>query len=529
MAAASGAPSPPNADQVRAELSAVLASDLFARAPSLAQFLVYICEKALAGEASQIKEYSIAVEALGRQPNFDQKEDAIVRVEAHRLRKRLKQYYESAGAERELRIFIPPGQYVPAFIEKDQIAAVNGGNGATLEPEPVEDLHAPIVLPPATAPALPAPVKRRFFWPAIPAVAFVVLGAGMFIWLSRGMPVAAPGTAELPRAATAPGDGSGGDDDGIRIAAGLSDPKYVDTLGYTWLGDRYFTGGDVATLPLKPILRTHDPVLFRSRRDGTFRYDIPLKPGTYELHLMFAERMFGPGNPAGGGETSRLFHIWVNGKELLRDLDVISDAGASETADTRVFKDISPATDGRLHLEFRAFKESAFVNGIAVLPSTPGRMRPVRILAGSMGFRDRKGRFWTADRFSTGGQVVARTQTQVTGTTDPELYQYERFGNFSYAIPIAEGRYAVTLHFSEAWFGPGKPVGGGEGSRLFDVYANGVALLRSFDIFKTAGAENRAVTRTFRGLTPNAQGKLMLQFVPVKNYACVNAIEVVAE
>jgi hypothetical protein len=326
----------------------------------------------------------------------------------------------------------------------------------------------------------------------------------------------------VPAAAT-------GEDDGIRIAAGLADPKYVDSLGYTWLGDRYFTGGEVAVLPLKPIFRTHDPVLFRSRREGTFRYDIPLKPGTYELHLMFAERMFGPGNPAGGGETSRLFHVWANGKELLRDLDVISDAGASETADTRVFKDISPAADGKLHLEFRTFKEGAFVNGIALLPSMPGRMRAVRILAGSAGFRDRKGQFWTPDRFSMGGQVVARTQTPVTGAPDPELYQYERFGNFSYAIPVANGRYSVNLYFTEAWFGPGKPAGGGEGSRLFDVYANGVALLRSFDIWKAAGGENRAITRTFRGLTPNAQGKLMLQFSPVRNYACVNAIEVTAE
>jgi hypothetical protein len=56
-----------------------------------------------------------------------------------------------------------------------------------------------------------------------------------------------------------------------------------------------------------------------------------------------------------------------------------------------------------------------------------------------------------------------------------------------------------------------------------------VALLRNFDIFKEAGGANRALQKIFRGLEPNAQGKLILRFVPVENYACVNAIEVADE
>ena len=73
----------------RAELEAVLESGIFHRAPNLASFLRYICERYFEGDASQIKEYSIAVDALGRPSDFDQKKDSIVRVEAHRLRKRL--------------------------------------------------------------------------------------------------------------------------------------------------------------------------------------------------------------------------------------------------------------------------------------------------------------------------------------------------------------------------------------------------------------------------------------------------------
>ena len=73
----------------RAELEAVLRSELFSRAPTLAHLLSYLCEKTFAGESGQIKEYSIAVDVFGRRDSFDQDVDSIVRVQANRLRKRL--------------------------------------------------------------------------------------------------------------------------------------------------------------------------------------------------------------------------------------------------------------------------------------------------------------------------------------------------------------------------------------------------------------------------------------------------------
>ena len=83
----------------KAELEMVLASEGFARAPTRARLLSYVCRKYFDGEANHIKEYNIAVEALGRPADFDQEVDPIVRVEAHRLRKRLKQYYDENIAE----------------------------------------------------------------------------------------------------------------------------------------------------------------------------------------------------------------------------------------------------------------------------------------------------------------------------------------------------------------------------------------------------------------------------------------------
>ena len=69
---------------------------------------------------------------------------------------------------------------------------------------------------------------------------------------------------------------------------------------------------------------------------------------------------------------------------------------------------------------------------------------------------------------------------------------------------------------------------GTNGPAAFDVMFNGAALLRNFDILKEAGAENRLVARTFRDLKPDAFGKLVFSFTPVRNYASLAAIEVEA-
>src|SRR5580693_3250247 len=104
--------------QEKNELQSVLDSGIFNRAPNLAHVLTYVCSQYFEGAAEQIKEYNIAVEALGRPAGFDQKRDSIVRVEAHRLRKRLREYYEADGASHSVRIDIPSGQYAPQFVRQ---------------------------------------------------------------------------------------------------------------------------------------------------------------------------------------------------------------------------------------------------------------------------------------------------------------------------------------------------------------------------------------------------------------------------
>jgi hypothetical protein len=257
-----------------------------------------------------------------------------------------------------------------------------------------------------------------------------------------------------------------------------------------------------------------------------------LKPGFYELHLHFAEIGVAE-NSSMGGEAFRRFHVNLNGRPLLQDFDIALDAPGVFTADEKVFNDVSPAEDGYLHLQFQGFMNSALVNGIEVLPSAPHQVLPVRILAGERTFYDRAQHFWTSDRFFQGGQVIARRNVSAD-TPEPDLFRSERFGNFTYYIPVAAGgRYAVTLRFAESNFGVDnigtKAHSGGPGSRVFDVYCNGTAILRNFDILKEARVPNRGIVETIHGLKANAQGKLVLWFVPVVDYATVRSIEVVDE
>ena len=102
-------------------------------------------------------------------------------------------------------------------------------------------------------------------------------------------------------------------------------------------------------------------------------------------------------------------------------------------------------------------KENPFLNAIEIIPGLPGRLRPVRIVARETAVTAKDGQLWGADRFVTGGQTVLRTDP-VRNTADPELYMGERYGNFTYTIPVTPGgRYTATLRFCESWFGPKKP------------------------------------------------------------------------
>ena len=321
--------------------------------------------------------------------------------------------------------------------------------------------------------------------------------------------------------------------DELRIVAGAT-RTYVDRAGKSWNPDIYFSGGKPVRSPVQHIWRTLDSSIYRSSRQGDFHYDIPLKNGIYELRLHFAETFYGPEEIGGGGEGSRIMTVNANGKPLLNEFDVALDAGGSRTADIKVFTGISPAGDGQLHLNFSSARGgSAMLSAIEILPGLPERQRPVRIVTRDVPYYSDDSRWWGPDNYFKGGQITASDQP-AADEDDPELFETERWGHFSYAIPVAPGRYTATVYFVERRFDAanrdryGDSEATRQGGRLFSVFCNGKVILRDLDLIKLAG-ENHPVVRRVGGLEPNAQGKLLLEFVPTRSYATVSAIEILPE
>jgi len=100
---------------IRNELDRILNSDLFSRSSVLSNFLKFIVEQTLEGQTDGLKEYTIAVSALGKSSDFNPQIDAIVRIHAGRLRRLLNEYYTDAGKEYPVRIELIKGTYVPVF------------------------------------------------------------------------------------------------------------------------------------------------------------------------------------------------------------------------------------------------------------------------------------------------------------------------------------------------------------------------------------------------------------------------------
>src|SRR5260370_32885463 len=128
----------------------------------------------------------------------------------------------------------------------------------------------------------------------------------------------------------------------MRHVAWQRNENYVDKAGRVWLSGRYFAGGTTFNHSSREIVRTEDPDIFRNGREGQVVYEIPLNPGTYELHLYFGETVV-------NGEGIRSVSLSINGAPT-STLDVASDAAGANTATVKLFRNSSARKDGLLSL-----------------------------------------------------------------------------------------------------------------------------------------------------------------------------------
>jgi hypothetical protein len=122
-------------------------------------------ERAIEGDIDHLKERALGVEVFGRPPDYDNYADPIVRISAGEVRKRIAQYYHGPGRDREIRIELPLGSYVPEFF--DPLTA------------------------PEEAPAIPEPVTADGWQGRSRRVPLLILGAilsAAFAWWRPWVP-----------------------------------------------------------------------------------------------------------------------------------------------------------------------------------------------------------------------------------------------------------------------------------------------------------------------------------------------------
>jgi hypothetical protein len=141
----------------------------------------------------------------------------------------------------------------------------------------------------------------------------------------------------------------------------------------------------------------------------------------------------------------------------------------------------------------------------------------VRVRAGLGAYTDKAGQVWAADTGFTGGNADHST-AKIAGTTDPALYQGERWGNFSYKFAVPNGTYTVTLKFAENTWTQ-------KGQRVFNVALNGQAVLTNFDILAQV-APHTALDKSFTVAVTG--GTLTAAFTTVTDAATLQALQIVA-
>lgn len=111
-------------NEIQKQLNLILSNELFSRSTVLSNFLKFIVEETLNGNTDSLKEYTIAINALGKPSDFDPQSNAIVRINAGRLRRLLIEYYRGPGIADKIKIEVVKGTYVPVF-RADEIKRQN--------------------------------------------------------------------------------------------------------------------------------------------------------------------------------------------------------------------------------------------------------------------------------------------------------------------------------------------------------------------------------------------------------------------
>jgi len=283
-----------------------------------------------------------------------------------------------------------------------------------------------------------------------------------------------------------------------------------------FVADTDVTGGTTIyhtsnTIDTSGVTNPAPQSVYQTERSGSdFIYTIPgLMPNaTYLVRLHFAEFAFsGPG--------IRLFNVKINGQQVLTNFDIYATAGGQNKAVVEPFLATADSS-GAITIEYINVAGGAKSSGIEIVSAPPLAINSGGGVVGT----------FVGDTDVTGGTTIYSTTNAIdtSGVTNPApqaVYQTERSGSsFTYTIPGFKlgAPYTLRLHFAEWTFSS-------PGVRLFNVTINGQQALTNFDIYATAGGQNKAVVEQFT-TTANSSGQIVITYTNVSGGAKSSGIEI---
>jgi hypothetical protein len=175
---------PDHLREIRRHLKEILEGEAFRGSNRSGQFLKYIVEETISGRQENLRERILGIEIFGRLPSYDTGEDAIVRVTASDVRKRLLRHYGRSGATVDFRFSLPPGSYVPRITRERSVES-----HPSFESSPSEaSSRVQALTPDQTTVAAPASppftgTRGNYLWPLVAAALFVsTVVLGFLLW-----------------------------------------------------------------------------------------------------------------------------------------------------------------------------------------------------------------------------------------------------------------------------------------------------------------------------------------------------------
>jgi hypothetical protein len=186
---------PNGTEAARDQIDRILASNTFHASDVLRRLLRFLADKTFAGAADELKEYSVGLDALGKPPTYDPRQDAAVRLHASRLRQKLDDYYRNEGKGDSLIVELPKGRFKiawhPRGVEALPVAAVP--LPPVVIPQPIETVAPPAIVPRAL---------KMWRNVAIGATAIALVFAFVMVWSLARAPKTLAATLAMGRAAS---------------------------------------------------------------------------------------------------------------------------------------------------------------------------------------------------------------------------------------------------------------------------------------------------------------------------------------